>query len=338
MTGSSEERAGAAPSPAIRMAAALRPNRFAIRIWRRSTAVALLVLGAFAVPAQASILGPPQGHSPNADTIRTSYWVMLIVIALISVVALGALIAAVVRFQERRHEPRRISAGRGAISKVAIGLGAISLAVFIFGVVMTDKSRNIEASGSNGLQASRATFAQVGVDGVAAVTEAEAQAATDAAGKNTNATGGDTPAGPLQINAIAQQWLWRFEYPGGRQGQRTFSYGELVVPVDTAVVLNITSTDVIHSWFVPALGGQVEAVPGLVSQTWFKADRTGVYSGNSTVFSGTNYPAMRAQVRVVTPTEYQDYLDQQSKDLAAAQKSVLQQQQSGSSTTGGSAP
>ena len=57
------------------------------------------------------------------------------------------------------------------------------------------------------------------------------------------------------INAIGQQWLWRFEYPGGEPGHRTFSYDELVVPVDTAVVLNITSTDVIHSWCVPALGG-----------------------------------------------------------------------------------
>ena len=149
---------------------------------------------------------------------------------------------------------------------------------------------------------------------------------TDSAGQDTSASGSTAPAGPLQISAIAQQWLWRFEYPGGRQGQRVFSYGELVVPVDTAVVLNITSTDVIHSWFVPALGGQVDAVPGSVSQTWFKADRTGVFRGNSTAFSGTAFPAMRGNVRVVSPTEYQDFLDQQEQDLSAAQKAVVEQQ------------
>ena len=86
--------------------------------------------------------------------------------------------------------------------------------------------------------------------------------------------------------------------PGRPARQRTFSYGELVVPVDTAVILNITSTDVLHSWWVPALGGQVQASPGDVVQTWFKADEVGRYAGRSTVFSGTGYPVMRAWVRV----------------------------------------
>ncbi|CAN5507866.1 hypothetical protein BH10ACT11_BH10ACT11_06920 [soil metagenome] len=298
-----------------------------MRILRRSLAAAPLALAAFAAPAQASIFGPPQGHSPNANDIRTTYWVMLIVIAISAVVAIVALIMAATRFKERREEPRRLSAGRGAITRVGIGLGVITLIIFIFGIVMTDKVRKIEPSGPNGLQASAATFAQVGADGVPPVTEAEVQDAEDAAGKDTNAAQAPNVAGPLQIQAVGQQWLWRFEYPGGRQGQRVFSYGELVVPLDTTVVLNITSTDVIHSWFVPALGGQVDAVPGLVSQTWFKADRTGVFHGNSTIFSGTNYPAMRADVRVVTPTEYQDYLDNQERDLTSAQKAILKAQQ-----------
>ena len=77
------------------------------------------------------------------------------------------------------------------------------------------------------------------------------------------------------IDAIAQQWLWRFEYPGGTRGIAPFSYGELVVPVDTSVVLKIDSTDVIHSWWVPALTGQVQAVPGTSPSTWFKADEVG---------------------------------------------------------------
>ena len=52
---------------------------------------------------------------------------------------------------------------------------------------------------------------------------------------------------PLQIQASGQQWLWRYEYPDGE----TFSYYELVVPVDTAVIVNLASTDVVHRWFVP---------------------------------------------------------------------------------------
>ena len=142
------------------------------------------------------------------------------------------------------------------------------------------------------------------------------------------------------IDAVAQQWIWRFFYPGGpgqtskpgeippysetggRPGDRTYSVNELVVPVDTPVVLNITSTDVMHRWFVPALGGQVDAVPGNTSRTWFKADRIGLYPGQSTMFSGTGYSAMRTWVRVVSVPDYQSYLEKQTHELGAAQAYV----------------
>ena len=85
------------------------------------------------------------------------------------------------------------------------------------------------------------------------------------------------------------------------------------------MILDITSTDVLHSWWVPALGGQVQATPGDVVQTWFKADEVGTYSGHSTIFSGTSFPAMRTTVRVVTVPEYTAYIEQLQKDLTAAQ-------------------
>ena len=122
-------------------------------------------------------------------------------------------------------------------------------------------------------------------------------------------------AKPLKINVIGQRWLWRFEYPGGRPGDRVFSYGELVVPVDTTVLLHVTSTDVIHRWFIPALGGQVDAVPGDTADTWFRADREGIYHGQSTSFSGTSYAAMRAWVRVVSAHAYQQFIQQKRSEL-----------------------
>ena len=93
--------------------------------------------------------------------------------------------------------------------------------------------------------------------------------------------------------------------------------------MDTPVILNITSTDVLHSWHVPALGGQVQATPGEVVETWFKADEVGRYPGASTVFSGTAFPTMRAWVRVVTVPEYQAYVKQLDADIQAAQDYVL---------------
>jgi cytochrome c oxidase subunit 2 len=245
----------------------------------------------------------------------SAYWAMLIVTLALVIGVNAALIAAVVKFRARRgHEPSRFAAGRGALRPVGAALTVLALAIFVYGVIVTANVREIEPSGPDGLGASAS--AQVGVNGIPAATGLEAE---------ESATGdeptGDEPAGAstLEIDAIAQQWLWRFEYPGGTVGKRTFSYGELVVPVDTAVILNITSTDVLHTWWVPALGGQVQAEPGDVSQTWFKADEVGRYPGRSTVFSGTGYPVMRAWVKVVSVPEYTSYVEQLSEDLTEAQ-------------------
>jgi len=288
--------------------------------------------------AGASVIGPPTAHSPNAENIRTAYWVTLAVAALIVIVVHVALIAAVVRFRgSRESQPARVSAGRGFFARAAIPLVALALGLFIFGIVITVDAQKVEPSGPNGLTASATETAQVGVSGV------PSQALSGAVDELRNTqpaipSGTPVKGGPLEIDAVAQQWIWRFFYPGGpkmgsggttaydpnggRPGDRTFSVNELVVPVDTTVVLNVTSTDVLHRWFTPALGGQVDAVPGHVSQTWFRADAVGVYPGRSTAFSGAGYSAMRSWVRVVTPAEYQQYLSEQASDLAAAQAYV----------------
>ncbi len=271
---------------------------------------AALALAWAAAPVHAVQLGLPESHSPNADAIGGTYWVMLVIATVLIVVINAALVLAVLRFRERRgREPAQVHAGRGALRPVLGVLSLLAIAVFVFGVVRTDDVRSIEPAGPNGLGGS--ATAQVGVSGAEAITTDEADA---------------TETSPLEINAIAQQWLWRFEYPGGRAGDRTFTYGEVVVPVDTPVILNITSTDVLHSWSVPALGGQVQATPGITEQTWFKADEVGRYSGASTVFSGTSYPAMRSWVRVVTVPEYQSYLQQLEQDITEAQDAVVDEQ------------
>ena len=66
---------------------------------------------------------------------------------------------------------------------------------------------------------------------------------------------------------------------------------------------------------MPALGGQVQATPGEVVETWFKADEVGRYAGASTVFCGTAFPTMRAWVRVVTVPEYQAYVESSCAEL-----------------------
>lgn len=123
---------------------------------------------------------------------------------------------------------------------------------------------------------------------------------------------------PLRIQATGQQWLWRYDYPNS-----AFSYYRLVVPVDTTVELDLVSTDVIHTWAVPALAGKHDAVPGKTNHVVFRADEEGVYDGESATFSGQAYAAMRTEVEVVSPQAYEDFLKQQKRDIQAAQDRVV---------------
>jgi cytochrome c oxidase subunit II len=258
--------------------------------------IAVLALAVFAAPAQATVFGPRSGHSPNADDIRTAYWVAITIATLLVITVHVFGIAAILRFRARRgRTPRRFSAAPGALTRPLVALAVVPAGLFVLGIVIAGEARDVKPTGPEGLATSRSLVAQVG------------------------SLAGSAEAKPLTINAIGQQWLWRFEYPGGRQGNRVFSYGELVVPVDTAVVLRITSTDVMHRWFVPALGGQVDAVPGKTADTWFRADREGTYRGQSTFFAGSGYSVMRAWVRVVSPTAYEHYVERKRRELAAAQ-------------------
>ena len=247
--------------------------------------VAALFALALAQPASAAI-APESAHSPGADDMRTAYWVMLVIATLLGIALIGGLLVAVRRFRATgsEREPRRLTAGRGMIAKIGGGLAVLSIAIFIFGVVVSNGVR--EATAEEGAE-------------------------------------------ELDVNAVAQQWLWRFEYPEQAEGSFSegiatiFSYGELVVPVDTVVNLHVKSTDVLHSWAVPALSPQVWAVPGEIQEVSFVADEEGVYEGKSTVFSGSSgYPVMRAKVRVVSAQEYEDYIEELSTNLREGQAAV----------------
>jgi cytochrome c oxidase subunit 2 len=123
---------------------------------------------------------------------------------------------------------------------------------------------------------------------------------------------------PLTIRATGQQWLWRYDYPND-----AFSYYKLVVPVDTAIELELLSTDVVHTWNVPDLAGKRDAVPGKVNTVVFRADEEGTYAGQSATLSGQSYAAMRTAVEVVSPQAYEDFVKQQKADIDAAQDRVV---------------
>ena len=123
---------------------------------------------------------------------------------------------------------------------------------------------------------------------------------------------------PLTISATGQQWLWRYDYPN-----EAFSYYKLVVPVDTTVQLDLVSTDVIHTWNVPALAGKRDAVPGKTNHVVFRADDEGVFEGDAATLSGQAYAPMRTAVEVVSPAKYEEFLKSQKADVQAAQDRVV---------------
>ncbi len=124
---------------------------------------------------------------------------------------------------------------------------------------------------------------------------------------------------PLEIEATGQQWLWRYTYPNG-----AFSYYQLVIPVDTLVKLKLVSTDVVHTWNVPDLAAKRDAVPGKTSHVLLRADEEGSFTGDAATLSGQAYAAMRTEVKVVSPEEYEAFIEQQQSDIEAAQGRVVE--------------
>lgn len=122
----------------------------------------------------------------------------------------------------------------------------------------------------------------------------------------------------LEITATGQQWLWRYDYPN-----EAFSYYKLVVPAETAVELDLVSTDVVHTWDVPALAGKRDAVPGKTNSVVFLADEEGTYPGQAATLSGQAYAAMRTEVEVVSPQEYEAFVEARKADIQAAQDRVV---------------
>jgi len=99
----------------------------------------------------------------------------------------------------------------------------------------------------------------------------------------------------------------------------------MVVPVDTTVVLEITASDVIHSWWIPKLA---DAVPGHVNETWFKipADQAGTtFNGQCAELCGFGHADMRATVRAVTPEQYETWAGQQADNIEQSGKALAQQ-------------
>lgn len=254
-----------------------------------ATVAALAVTPQFAA---ADLLAPDSTASDGAGSARTLYVIMAILAALIVIVVFAAIVRALRTRSTtiEAGEDARRTRGTGSVQlRVGAGLGVLAIVLFVVGIIFTGKASEVEASANQ----------------------------------------------PITIKADAQQWLWRYEYPikepseDGFSADQAYSYQELVVPVDTPITLDISSTDVLHSWSVPALAPTAEAVPGIQGEVNFTATETGTFEGRSTRFSGPGYPTMRTRVIVVEPDEYEAFVKERIDGIKQARAAVQDRVQSG---------
>jgi len=114
----------------------------------------------------------------------------------------------------------------------------------------------------------------------------------------------------VDVTVSGYRYYWNFVYPNG-----VIAVDTLRAPVDRPVKLAITAPDfeVIHSWWIPALGGKFDAIPGRVNETWFQAEGSGTYRGQCAEFCGTQHAAMDAAVEAMPAEEFEQWLEDEAE-------------------------
>src|SRR4051812_6513493 len=142
----------------------------------------------------------------------------------------------------------------------------------------------------------------------------------------------NTPQADITIKATGKQWFWSYAYPDakiefdsvmlqdkdrkGDQPRLLAVDNELVVPVNKVVHVLTTGSDVIHAFAVPSFGVKIDAIPGRINETWFKATREGMYYGQCSELCGRDHAFMPIAVRVVNESDYGAWLEQAKKKYA----------------------
>ena len=270
----------------------------------------LLLILVLATPALAGVVTPESGGSPNADNISTLYEITLYIAIVVFVGVEGTLLWSLFRYRARRGgpEPAQIRGNTPLEIGWTVGAALILDLLTVVTFLYIGDIQDPPAGGPAGLQ--------------------QAAGVKLASVDQPPAPGDET----LNIAVNGQQYIWRYDYTGYGDDQ-LFSYYDLVVPINTTVTLNITSSDVAHSWWIPELGGKADAVPGHTNHTWFKISKPGEYGGQCAELCGANHADMGARVRALPVDEYEEWAERQraaiaeSKTLLAEQRKKIEQEQ-----------
>jgi len=287
------------------MPAALAPAPFRTR--RRVFALSLLaaIVGILALSgvASADFWTPESGGSPQAESIDTLYKIILAVAAVVFVGVEGVLLYSLIRF---RTKPDAVPAQIRGNTRLEIGwtLGAAVILVILAVVTfaMLDDIRNPPNSDADGFPTQRIENVQ-----------------------NASAYQPRPPNGrALNIEVNAQRYAWRFTYPDGDTNtlNNVFNYETMYVPTKTTVTLTLRAQDVAHSWWIPALGGKADAVPGHQNFLWFKVPEPGTFRGQCAELCGRNHADMTAKVVALEPAAFKTWLATKKAEIKASDEAA----------------
>ena len=292
-----------------RVLADRRPKTSRSRAFASSLAVALVVLLAFAGAAFGDAFSPESGGSPQADKIDTLYWLVMVVAIIVFLGVEGALFYSLFKFRARKGAVAAQIRGNTRLEiGWTVGAAVILVVLAVETFIQLPGIRNPPNSGPDGLQLADRVLVAAGP------------------GKQLPPNGKS-----LNICVNGQQYVWRYTYARNCSNVplgSVFSYTTMVVPTDTTVTLDIDAQDVIHSWWIPPLGGKFDAVPGYTNHTWFKipgklAGTT--FRGQCAELCGRNHANMIAYVRALSPDDYEAWLDRQRNATKQADQAAARQ-------------
>jgi cytochrome c oxidase subunit 2 len=252
-----------------------------------AASVALAALG-HPTPWQ---IGLQDAGSPVMENIIWFHRLLLIVTTLITVVVLVLLVWVMVRFNQRVHPAPSRTTHRTSLE---VAWTVIPIAILVFIAVPSFRLLFLEQN---------------------------------------------IPPADLTVKATGKQWYWSYGYPD--QGKFEFDSlmiqdkdlkpdqprllsvdNEMVVPVNKVVRVQVTGSDVIHSFAVPSFGIKIDAIPGRLNETWFKATKEGIYYGQCSELCGKNHAYMPIAVRVVSDSDFNAWLEDAKKKYARCDDSV----------------
>lgn len=223
---------------------------------------------------------------PNAQKIHDLQWPIFMIAGIVGVIVFTVVLITVIKFKDRGQPIPEQTHGKAWLEYLFIALPALLLAIIAVPTVST----------------------VIALD--------------------------KTDDAECVVNVTGQQWWWEYDYPVASDGTicgftpnaeaaPIVTSGQLVIPVDTTVIMRMTSRDVIHSFWVPKLNGKRDVVPGRVHAWRMEASRPGIFAGQCAEFCGLSHANMRMEVVALNPDHFQQWLDNQLEPYQAPEEGTL---------------